>query len=174
MNIQDFWRLIDASATASGGGCAAQAAYLRDALQQRGRADCLTFYQHLREQMAALHSFDVLAADFLVQHSVTPDVFREFRAWLVCRGRTTFEKVRKDVAAIADFLDARQVDYLDGKILLIAAEEAYDALGGSEDEFYARVEAVNEPPFELLWPQSWEDVSTRWPALYKKFGQQHA
>lgn len=180
MNDGTFWQLIEDSLGEAGHSCEAQADWLREALVRLGResgqgkALPMAFYDHMRGYMAALHTFEVLAADFLVEHTVTTDVFRAFRAWLVCRGREKYRAVLSDVSAIAGFLESEQVDTLDGNSLLHAPEEAFEVLGGFEDDFYSQVHEPIEPPLTHNWPDSWESVSGRWPVLYEKFGRERA
>ncbi len=168
MNESQFWSLLDAS-LAQSQSSAAQADFLREALSQQDQACCLDFYRQLREKMALLNTVELMAATLLIHHSTTPDVFRHFRAWLVCRGRARFEQVLGDVSSIAAFLDSPQVDALDGRLLLEAAEAAYETYGGFEDEFYAQAGKVAEHSLHMDWPEDWDGLARRWPALYQKF-----
>lgn len=171
MKDREFWTLIDASLAATSGEVdgAVQAEFLREALTKKGRAACIGFHQLLREHIESLHTFDMKAASLLVFHGVEPETFRNFRAWLVCRGEEKYRAVLKDVSSIAAFLSYDEVDTLNGSLLLQAAEMAFEELGGFEDEFHATLGNHPEPHFEQDWPDDWAGMSQRWPLLYKQF-----
>jgi len=171
MTDREFWDLIDASLAATAGqvDCREQATFLREALVQRGSADCLDFHRLLRQHIEALHTFDMKAASLLVFHGIEPETFRNFRAWLVCRGQEKYSAVKQDVSSIATLLAYDEVETLDGGLLLQVAEAAFEELGGFEDEFYAAIGNHPEPHFEQDWPDDWAGMSARWPLLYKRF-----
>ena len=171
MTDSEFWTLIDASLAVAGKetGSRAQAAFLYEALVKKRRADCLDFHRLLRQHIEALHTFDMKAASLMVFHGVEPETFRNFRAWLVCRGMEKYKAVKADVSAIATFLSYDEVDALEGDLFLQVAESAFEELGGFEDDFYAATGNHPEPHFEQDWPDNWAGMSRRWPRLYKQF-----
>lgn len=171
MTNREFWALIDESLAATRGriDCREQAAFLRNALAHKNRAACLDFQRLLRQHIEALHTFEMKAASMLVCHGYIPSTFKNFRAWLVCRGEEKFKAVMTDVSAIASFLDHDEVEMLNGDLLLQVAEAAFEELGGFEDEFYALIGNHPEPHFEEDWPGDWAGLSARWPVLYERF-----
>ena len=171
MTDREFWVLIDASLAATKGhvNCREQAEFLRNALAHKNRAACLDFQRLLRQHIEALHTFEMKAASMLVCHGYLPDSFRNFRAWLVCRGEEKFTAVQQDVSAIATFLANDDVETLEGDLLLQVAAAAFEELGGFEDEFYAAIGNHPEPHFEEDWPGDWAGLSERWPILYQHF-----
>lgn len=169
MTEHEFWRLIEASLPS--GNSREQAERLRALLHQHPREDCLHFQRQLRRHSDLLHTFDMKAASLLVHHGDAADVFRAFRAWLVCCGRERFEAARRDPEAIAGFLRDEELETVDGTLLLQAAPAVWEELGGYEEDFVAAFGNPPEPHFEADWPAEWEGFAARWPRLYERFCQ---
>ena len=72
----------------------------------------------------------------LINGSCSDDAFRDFRVWLVGRGRHAYESALKNPDTLADILDG---DPVDGFGLDAAALRVYEAKTGMSD-FYDRLD----------------------------------
>jgi hypothetical protein len=172
MDIRDFWTLVERTRAASDGTDAGHAALLEQSLAGLGKQACIDFENRLNELIAALCTFEVLAANFIIQSYLSDDGFMDFRAWLVAQGRARYEDAKRDVSSIAGWLEREAVDAMDGARFLMVGLDAYTALGGDEDDYYDAISFPNEADFDEDWPDDVEGFHARWPALYEKFWNQ--
>lgn len=117
---------------------------LKDRLRQCKWFEVLAFQVRFDEAAAAAHTIDLWGAAYLINGGCSDDGFRDFRNWLVARGRHTYEHALKHPDALADVLDG---DPVDGFGLDTAALRVYEELTGMSD-FYERLDRAERdaPP----------------------------
>lgn len=102
-------------------------------------------FDHWWETMAReAYHWNLWAAAYLINGGCSDDGFRDFRAWLVGRGRHPYEAALKHPDSLADVLDG---DPVDGFGLDAAAVRVYEAKTGMSD-FYDRLDRAEKdlPP----------------------------
>jgi hypothetical protein len=88
------------------------------------------------------------------------------------QGRERFEAAMANVSSIADWLQRSHVESIDGGVFVTLSSSAFEAAGGSEDEFYDQVEFPDDIDFEIEWPDDKEGFAARWPRLVDAFWNQ--
>jgi hypothetical protein len=106
--------------------------------------EVVAFQARFDEAVAAANKIDLWGAAYLINGGCSDDAFRDFRCWLVGRGRHAYEAALKNPDTLADVLDG---DPVDGFGLDAAALRVYEAQTGMSD-FYDRLDRAEEdmPP----------------------------
>jgi hypothetical protein len=141
MEWKQFWRII-ADAYRPDGPDHFEA--LKAELDTLKWFEVVAFQARFDEAMAAADRIDLQGAAYLINGGEHGDGFRDFRAWLVGRGRHAYEAALKNPDALADILDGEPVD---GFGLDAAAVRVYEAKTGMSD-FYDRLDRAEKdlPP----------------------------
>ncbi len=167
MNENEFWIMIEQSRSAS-----VQHKFLIEALSQLSPDDIISFQVILRAKMAEAYKPDLLEANFLIRNYVSDDEFEEFRAWLIANGRERFEAAMTNVETIADWLSPAATDNINGVMMLLVAQEAYQKYGGEEvfsDELYKHPDFIFDPEIDHEWPPSKDALRQKYPRLFNAF-----
>ena len=98
--------------------------------------EVVAFQARFDESLAAANKIDLWGAAYLINGGCSDDAFRDFRAWLVGRGRHAYEAALKNPDTLADILDG---DPVDGFGLDAAAVRVYETKTGMSD-FYDRLD----------------------------------
>ena len=133
MEWKQFWRIV-ADAYRADGPDHFEA--LKAELDRLKWFEVIAFQARFDEALAAAHLIDLWGAAYLIQGGCSDDGFRDFRAWLVGRGRHPYEAALKNPDTLADILDG---DPVDGFGLDAAAVRVYEAKTGMSD-FYERLD----------------------------------
>jgi len=142
MEWKQFWRIVEAAYRADGPD---HFEALKAELDRLPWFEVVAFQVRFDEAVAAANRIDLWGAARLINGACSDDGFRDFRAWLVGRGRHPYEAALKHPDALADVLDG---DPVDGFGLDAAAVRVYEAKTGMSD-FYERLdraEADSPPP----------------------------
>lgn len=164
MEWKRFWRIIEDSYQPSGPDHFEQ---LKTALDRLKWFEVVEFQARFDEALAAANTIDLWGAAYLIQGGCSDDGFRDFRAWLVGRGRRAYEAALKSPDSLADVLDG---DPVDGFGLDAAAIRVYEAKTGMSD-FYERLDQVEKdapppPPEGVDWDfDDEEEMRRRFPNL---------
>ena len=119
-----------------------QAALLTKDLEQYEPAQIIEFECLLRQRILAADDFKVMAAQKIIQGSVSDDSYLYFRCWLIGKGEHAFTKALHNHDSLAD-IDT-QGEYPDFESLLYVATQAYHHKTGKqeEDESFPRDMAI--------------------------------
>lgn len=142
MEWKQFWKVIDAAARPDG---AEHFEALKAQLAALPVEDLTGFQTRFDELTTAANLIDLWGAATLINGGCSDDGFRDFRAWLVGRGRHVYEAALKDPDTLADVVDGEPVD---GFGLDVAAVRVYEEKTGRDDFFdrLDREEAGLPPP----------------------------
>jgi hypothetical protein len=156
----EFWALVDQSREAAGGRVGAQARELERLLTGRSAEDLIAFDRIFQTLRVRANRYDLWDAGFLVDNGMGDDGFRDFRAWLISRGRTVYEFVLADPENLADVPGARAGE-VNGELFSYAVDAAYEATH--------KADLPSEGPFDEE-PEGEsvddEDIPLRLPRLY--------
>lgn len=136
---------------------------------EESRAGIVRFGTILHRLLARAYTFELLAANFIIQSYVSDDVFEDFRAWLIAQGRERFEAALADPETIADFLEPDRVMDLGGEAILLAPSRAYAATYEDEEGYDRDLVRTPEPPLEQRWPDTSAGFRAMYPRLYDRF-----
>jgi len=129
--------------------------------------EVIEFQARFDEMVAAANHIDLWGAAYLINGGCSDDGFRDFRVWLVGRGRHAYEAALRNPDTLADILDG---DPVDGFGLDAAALRVYEAKTGMSD-FYERLDreekdAPPPPPEGADWDFEDEtEMKKRFPKL---------
>src|SRR5215210_5549489 len=129
MEWKQFWKIVDNSYRPDG---IEHFEALKEWLSHLTWFELIEFQARFDEAMAAANRIDLWGAAYLVNGGCSDDGFRDFRAWLVGRGRHVYEAALKNPDTLADILDG---DPVDGFGLDVAAVRVYEAKTGMSN-FY--------------------------------------
>lgn len=133
MEWKQFWRIIESAYHPDGPD---HFEALKEELDKLKWFAVVAFQARFDEAMAAANTIDLWGAAYLINGGCSDDGFRDFRAWLVGRGRHPYEAALKNPDTLADVLDG---DPVDGFGLDAAAVRVYEAKTGMSD-FYERLD----------------------------------
>jgi hypothetical protein len=159
MDREQFWALIEAAKTASGGDCRSQAAQLVAALRQRSVDEVLAWDRIHGELMAESYGWDLWGAAYLINGGCSDDGFDYFRGWLLGQGLAIWRGALADPDSLADHpeIRAHRPDqewyvYLQCEDILGVPYRAYEALTGQE----FTVEVAGMRPWPPPLGQDWD------------------
>lgn len=117
---------------------------LKERLGQLKWFEVIEFQARFDEAISAANLISLWGAAHLINGGCSDDGFRDFRVWLVGRGRHAYEAALKNPDSLADILDG---DPVDGFGLDMAALRVYEEKTGMSD-FYERLdrEERDAPP----------------------------
>jgi hypothetical protein len=164
MEWKQFWRIIEQAYQPDGPD---HFEALKEELDKLKWFEVVAFQARFDEAMAAANLIDLWGAAYLIQGGCSDDGFRDFRCWLIGRGRHAYEAAIKNPDWLADILDG---DPVDGFGLDAAAVRVYEAKTGMSD-FYERLDREEEdlpppPPEGVDWDfEDEEEMKHRFPRL---------
>ena len=139
MDREQFWALIEAAKTATGGDCQAQAGQLVAALTDRSVDEALAWDRIYGELMAESYRWELWGAAFLINGGCGDDGFDYFRGWLLGQGQATWQAALAAPDSLADHPEVRgrrpleeRSDPLECDDMLYIAYDAYQALTEQE------------------------------------------
>lgn len=140
MNIDIFWKLIEKSRKLAEGDSEAQAEELQALLEELSPADILTFQKIFDAYADLSYRASLWAAFYIKEGGCSDDAFDYSRWGLIAMGRKAFDEVVLNPDAMAK---AKYDALEENEDIMMAADAAYIALAGNEDEFY---EERRKPP----------------------------
>jgi len=168
LNLDQFWKLIDAARKAARGDQDELVENLRTRLARLSAAKIASFHGRMQVLLASAYRWDLWAAAFIMNGGCSDDGFAYFRAWLVAQGRETFEKALENPESLAAaklvFADAGEYEL---ESLLYAASEAYEEKTG--DALPQPTDSAPPEPAGVQWTE--DDLPSRYPVLWEKFAK---
>jgi hypothetical protein len=164
MDIAAFWELVDKTREASGDNPLEQAKLLTNALAQLPEKEILAYDVLLQRLMDEAYRADLWEAAYILGCGCSDDGFMDFRAWLIGRGKSTFEQALSDPESLAEVVEVGQETQVG--VLLYVAPHAYEQKTGKEDMPplpYERTELKGESSPDQ------RSILERFPKLTAKF-----
>jgi hypothetical protein len=169
MDEDEFWEIVASTRSAATGTIAEQPSALRELLSRRPVVDALAFQRNLDHVSARADTRDLGHAAGLLLGGVGSDGFTDFRTWLVCHGRATFERVLADPDTIVDLsYDENEEDFGHAEQFGYVAPDLYEERTGDEAPTDDDVPATNYEPYDQAalrarFPRLWVRAEGRHP-----------
>jgi hypothetical protein len=164
MDWKPFWKIIEESYRPD---AIDHFELLMEHLGQLKWFEVVEFQARFDEAIAEANNLDLWGAAYLINGGCSDDGFRDFRVWLVGRGRVAYERALRNPDTLADILDG---DPVDGFGLDAAALRVYEEKTGMSD-FYERLDrAEKDAPQAPSEGADWdfedpEEMKKRFPNL---------
>jgi hypothetical protein len=163
MDDAGFWKIVEAGGTRARSDPDRQLAAVVGKLTRLPPDEIRDFHRVFNERLTVAYSWDLWGAAYLINGGCSDDGFHYFRAWLISRGRTVYEKAVENPDTLAGLTDPDRDDY------------EFEDLWGAALDAYRAVTGEDMPPVKTRWParprgRRWdfgddEQVARRLPAL---------
>lgn len=171
MDLDQFWKIIDASQERSGGDPERQLEVLRDLIDELSPEEIIEFDRHFESCVDQAYRWNLWAAAYILGGGCSDDGFIDFRASLVGRGRKIFEAAldNPDSMARIEFDEPEEECFFEG--FQYVAMEVYEDKTGNElpQPEQDGPSAATEPAGER-WEETAEDLEATCPNLWKLYG----
>jgi hypothetical protein len=137
MDWKPFWKIIEAAYRPDP---IEHFEALKAVLRELKWFEVIEFQARFDEAVAAARTLTLWGAAYLINGGCSDDGFRDFRVWLVGRGRHAYEAALKNPDTLAEVLDG---DPVDGFGLDMAAVRVYEEKTGMSD-FYERLDRLEK------------------------------
>ncbi len=97
-----LWTVVDDTVTRSGGDAELQVQLFRAHLESSRTSELALLDHQMTRASAALYSWDLWGAAYLLLGGSSATAFGDFRSWVISRGSATYARVRADPDALAD------------------------------------------------------------------------
>jgi len=132
MSKQELWRVIDFAHKQAKGDEQVYENLLVKSLEQYSSEEIIEFECLLEQQLLAADDFKIMAAQKIIEGSVTDDSYLYFRCWLISQGKSVFEEALRDPDSLAG-IDTEGI-VAEFEPLLYVATQAYKYKTGKQEE----------------------------------------
>jgi hypothetical protein len=162
MNVDEFWKLIEATDAEAGGEVDLYGDTLRRVLSHLPPQELVSFDSLFAQHLSRAYQWDLWGAAYLINGGCSDDGFVYFRAWLIMQGRNVYERALSDPDSLAEICDepGEEVECED---VLYVAGELFKEKTGSEMEPSARGHIETEEPKGTKWEE--DDLNSLLPRL---------
>jgi hypothetical protein len=168
MDEDEFWEIVASTRGAAAGVISGQPSALRELLARRPVADALAFQRILEHVSARADTRDMGHAAGLLLGGVGSDSFTDFRTWLVCHGRATFERALADPDTIVELTyDEDEEDFGHAEHVGYVAPDLYEERTGDE------APTDDEAPATEYEPYDQDALRARFPRLWARAEGRH-
>ncbi|HYG82881.1 MAG TPA: DUF4240 domain-containing protein [Pyrinomonadaceae bacterium] len=133
MNVDEFWRLIDAARAGAGGEVGLYGDSLRKTLAPLTPEELVSFDSLFDEHLSRAYQWDLWGAAYLINGGCSDDGFVYFRAWLVMQGRDVYERALSDPDSLAEICD-EPGELVECEEVLYIPADLFEEKTGSEME----------------------------------------
>lgn len=171
MSADKFWELIELSKADDPQD---QLDNLTGRLSEMTAEEIFGFDYQLDKHLERSYSSDLWAAAYIVCGGCSDDAFDYFRAWLISKGRSVYEKALENPDSLIDvFGEMEDGDFPENEEILYASLDAYEEATGKQD-FYDVLETFEDDfqilEIELTWdedrPQTLKEIC---PKLFERY-----
>jgi hypothetical protein len=132
MDSQEFWRVIDFVHQQAKGDENLYEVLLIKNLEQYSPEKIIEFECLLEQQLLNADDFKVMAAQKIIEGSVTDDSYLYFRCWLISQGKSVFEEALRNPDSLVS-VDVEE-SIAEFEPLLYIATKAYKHKTGKQEE----------------------------------------
>jgi hypothetical protein len=180
MDKNEFWKIIDFARNGSAGNQKQMYGILLDTLAAYEPQQIIDFEIIFEQLIRDADDYKIIAAEKIIEGSVTDDPYLYFRCWLISKGEKTFNAALQNTDSLAAVVERNeQTDF--ERLLYVSTEatEAYMKKTGikKEDETFPRAKAAEQGlSYDMNFTPTKgvdfknEDLPKLYPKLWAKFG----
>lgn len=162
MDENNFWQLIYQSKHGAS-SCKDQYETLKDLLQTLTIEEILDFDHIMHARLIEAFRWDVWAIIYIIKLEFSDDIFKDFRAWMISKGREFYESVLNSPDDAADKIDENEdIEFRD---IIYSAWDAYELK--AQDIIPKSKLRDPSTPKGRRWKE--DDLEKLFPKLCKKF-----
>lgn len=171
MTEDEFWAIVDAVNTGSGGDCYAKEELLKERLEKLDDKAVLAFNKYLDIKMGEAYSWPLSAAAHIIHDGCSDDGFMDFSSCVIFLGREVFDAAVENPDSLAALDDETlQETWHEG--LLYVPRIVYEAKTGSCPEYPDSDElGPADRAGEYCEKDDEAALSALCPKLWKRFGK---
>ena len=175
MDKSEFWRIIDFARLHAQEDSQRQELLLVKGLEQYSAENIIEFECLLRQTIIDADDFKVMAAEKIMEGSVSDDSYVYFRCWLIGQGEQVFTEALRNPDSLVTVVTAETTT--DFEALLYVTTQAYQhktGKGEEDDSFPRNIAAKRGLDYDFgsqTKGQDWtpEQLPTLLPRLWEKF-----
>lgn len=164
MGIDEFWKLIGDAHQRSQGDMDRKCELVQKTVESMSPGTAAAFSKHFDESMNRAYTWGLWGAAYVIRGGCGDDTFSDFRASLVSRGQTAFEKAVADPDSLASetydedawFYEGFQYAVRKGVAVAISPHESTGV-------------PVPDEPIGEPWEESVEVLKERYPLLWANY-----
>ncbi|HVG50474.1 MAG TPA: DUF4240 domain-containing protein [Xanthobacteraceae bacterium] len=161
MDEAGFWSIVERVHAASGGNMDRKCELLKQELSKLSKSEAADFAAQFDDKMNRAYDWSVWGAAYVINGGCSDDSFQDFRASLISRGRSAYERA----ISAPDSLAGEQFDeeswFYEG--YQYAVTDGVEATAGERPRL-----DIPETPAGEEWEE--DDLGTRLPRLVAKHG----
>lgn len=166
MDKKTFWDLIEESLLESKGEPEKQRKHLVDKLSKMPEEEIFEYQKIFDYVYTNSYKSDLWAAAYIINGGCSDDGFDYFRAWMISKGKKTFENAMIDPQSLGEVIGKDENTEFED--FLSIGREAYRKKTGKED-FYDRTESLAYPEIEFDWNEDEDQLKNKFPVLFEKY-----
>jgi hypothetical protein len=169
MDEARFWTIVQQAHERSRGDMDEKCEALSEELSRLSSKEVRAFSKHFDAMMDRAYSQSLWGAAYLLHGGCGDDTFMDFRASLISRGRSSFEKALADPDSLADEeFDDDSWFYEGYEYVVMDAVQEHEEPGEAEDESGAGELPANVRPAGTPWTD--DQLPILYPKLAQKYG----
>lgn len=132
MDENEFWKIIDFGFNTCEDDTKKQAQIITQKLSEYTPNQIIDFEILFRKKVILANDFKIMAAEKIIEGSVSDDSYLYFRCWLIGQGQKTFKQTIKNPDYLASIIEkGTETDFED---LLYVSTGAYKKTTGKKEE----------------------------------------
>lgn len=168
-----FWQVVDASRQ----NAVSQQAQLRNlsrVLDSYSSSEIEIFAAEFDRVHDSAYTWELWGAAYVIAGGCSDDCFAYFRSWLISNGRDFFSAAVKHPDALADLIDPSFDETPEFEEFSYVAGEIWAQKSGREFSSMPRTETgvYSDGPAGQPFDEESDDLLTRYPKLWSRFGEQ--
>lgn len=166
----DFWAVMDELGETT--NVSRKLATLNILLNKMTAEEVASFQHELESELAGAYSWDLWGAAYVINGGCSDDCFEYFRRWLISQGQLVFEEAKSNPDALADLIDWNNIDDIRFEELTYTGWDVWcEKTGLTWDDLPASKVKFPSAPNGQPFPEGSDDLRSRYPELWKRFGE---
>ena len=175
MDLDQFWKIVDAAAASSRGNFSVRSRLVVESLSMLEGPEIIEFANIMARLLDEAYRWDLWAAAYIVNGGCGDDSFQDFRRWLISKGRQAYEGVLMNPETLPEWSEGEDDIFFEE-----FPDVSYDAyrVSTGRDMLNDLAAATSPLGWQKREPsgEPWrdEDLPRRFPRLFARHGTREA